>query len=109
MPRSRSGAKARYSIRTCLEPPETSPGKGSMSVTRTAVFLICLLAGSVRAYVFAQAPATLAPAAQPQATLSPAEQETFLLNARIVSTRAANKGVTDTQRATLSDGRITHD
>jgi hypothetical protein len=41
--------------------------------------------------------------------LTPAQMEDFLLNARIIKRKAASKGVTDTQRATLSDGRITHD
>jgi len=80
-----------------------------MRVTRTAIFLIGLVAGSDCTHVVAQAPAAATSAAQPQATLTPAEQETFLLKARIVSTKAANKAVTDTQRATLSDGRVTHD
>jgi hypothetical protein len=41
--------------------------------------------------------------------LTPAEMEDFLLHARITNTKGVNKGVTNTQRATLSDGRITHD
>ena len=41
--------------------------------------------------------------------LTSEQMEDFLLNARIIKKKAAGKGVTDTQRATLSDGRITHD
>lgn len=41
--------------------------------------------------------------------LSRAEKEQFLLNAKILKTRPASKGITGTLRATLSDGRITHD
>jgi hypothetical protein len=41
--------------------------------------------------------------------LTDAEQEEFLAKAKIVKTKAASKGITGSQRATLSDGRITHD
>lgn len=51
--------------------------------------------------------AQAAPQAAP--TLTDAEIEKFLLNARIVRTRGAGKGVTDSIRATLSDGTLTHD
>jgi hypothetical protein len=54
----------------------------------------------------AAAPPT-APVAPP--VLSPEEMETFLLSAKIVRTRGVNTGINNTSRATLSDGRITHD
>jgi hypothetical protein len=41
--------------------------------------------------------------------LSRAEMETFLRQARIVRTRPVSKGITGTQRATLTDGVLTHD
>jgi hypothetical protein len=41
--------------------------------------------------------------------LSHAAMEAFLLEARVLSTRSIGKGVTDSVRATLSDGTITHD
>jgi hypothetical protein len=41
--------------------------------------------------------------------LTPDQMEAFLVNARIVRTRAAGEGVTGTQRVTLSDGKLTHD
>lgn len=44
-----------------------------------------------------------------QQSLTAEEQETFLKTAKVVRTREAGKGVTGTQRATLSDGTITHD
>jgi hypothetical protein len=47
--------------------------------------------------------APLAPA------LTPEQMEDFLLHARIVTVKAVGKGVTNTRRATLSDGQITHD
>jgi hypothetical protein len=42
-------------------------------------------------------------------SLSDAEIERFLSQARIVSTRKAGSGVTDSVRATLSDGTLVHD
>ncbi len=44
-----------------------------------------------------------------QVDLTPEQMEAFLLKARIVSTRNAGSGVTDSRRATLTDGVITHD
>jgi hypothetical protein len=41
--------------------------------------------------------------------LTPAEMETFLLKAKILDVRDAGGGVTGSQRARLTDGRITHD
>ena len=43
------------------------------------------------------------------ATLSPEEMETFLRSASIKKKASTRKGTTDTIRATLSDGRLTHD
>ncbi len=48
-----------------------------------------------------------AQAAKPVLTLQ--EKEEFLLNAKVVRTHGAKKGVTGTTRATLTDGRIIHD
>ena len=42
-------------------------------------------------------------------TLTPEQMEDFLLNARVIATKGVNQGITNTRRATLSDGRITHD
>ena len=42
-------------------------------------------------------------------SLTQAEQEAFLKNAKVVRTRGAGKGVTNTIRATLSDGTLTHE
>ena len=41
--------------------------------------------------------------------VTPAEMEAFLLTAPIVRMRPAGDGVTNSRRATLSDGRLTHD
>ena len=43
------------------------------------------------------------------AKLTIEQQEEFLRTARIVTTHGVNKGVTNTLRVTMSDGRITHD
>jgi hypothetical protein len=50
-----------------------------------------------------------APVAAETPSLTPEQMEAFLLKAKIISTRETDKGITNTQRATLSDGRITHD
>ena len=42
-------------------------------------------------------------------TLTDEQQETFLRTARIVAKRSTNTGITDSIRATLTDGRLTHD
>jgi len=42
-------------------------------------------------------------------TLTADQQEEFLRTAKIMQVKSAKKGVTDTQRATLSDGKTTHD
>jgi hypothetical protein len=42
-------------------------------------------------------------------TLSDAEIEQFLLRAKVIKTKGISKGVTGTLRATLSDGKLTHD
>jgi hypothetical protein len=56
-------------------------------------------------------PAAQQEAVQPAPTVRPSDQEIeqFLLNAKVVKTKSAPKGVTGTTRATLSDGTITHD
>jgi len=41
--------------------------------------------------------------------LSDAEIEQFLLHAKVVKTKGASKGVTGSLRATLTDGKVTHD
>jgi hypothetical protein len=67
------------------------------------VAILCVLvctAGTAAAQAQAQAPT---------AALSPEEMRVFLAGAQIVKTRSSGKGVTNTLRATLSDGRLTHD
>jgi hypothetical protein len=61
------------------------------------------------AVIAAQEPAGSAPAAAKSPSLSPADMETFLLKAPMSKIRDAGGGVTGSQRATLSDGTITHD
>jgi hypothetical protein len=48
-------------------------------------------------------------AIQSPPALTDEQMETFLLNAKIIGTKGVSTGVTNTQRATLSDGKLTHD
>jgi hypothetical protein len=50
-----------------------------------------------------------APAQVTAADLTPEQMEQFLLTAKVISKKRADKGVTDTIRATFSDGRIVHE
>lgn len=45
---------------------------------------------------------------QEQAHPTPAQEEEFLLNAKVVKRQPASKGVTSSERATLSDGKLEH-
>ena len=47
--------------------------------------------------------------APPAAPLSDAQIEQFLLHAKVIKSRGASKGVTGSVRATLTDGKLTHD
>lgn len=66
------------------------------------------VAGATQA-VAPQAPAAAAAPASPSASWTDVEIESFLLKARVVKTRPAGKGVTDSIRATMTDGVVTHD
>jgi hypothetical protein len=70
---------------------------------RSAVIAIAALAAvaavSARQLAWAQAPPRLAAD----------QQREFLLNAKIVSSRPAGKGITNSLRVTLTDGTVTHD
>ena len=73
-----------------------------MNRTRGTLIVVLLLAGGLPVLGSQAAPATVV-------SLTPAEMEQFLLKAEVVKKEGAKKGVTNTIRATLSDGRITHD
>jgi hypothetical protein len=45
----------------------------------------------------------------PDAGLTHAQKEEFMLKAKVVKTKTAAKGITNTVRATLSDGTLSHD
>lgn len=71
------------------------------------LFIVALLVlGSAGVPLALQQQAATSPA---PVVLSSEEMEQFLLKAEIVARRDTEKGVTDTIRATLSDGRIKHD
>jgi hypothetical protein len=67
------------------------------------VLAVAWLVGSVSLLAVQQQAAVTRPA------LTPAEMEDFLLHARISDMKGVDKGVTNSRRATLSDGRVTHD
>jgi hypothetical protein len=75
-----------------------------MTPARRVLLLVWLVAAAPSLH--GQQPA---PAPAPAVILTPAEMEQFLLKGEIVRKRASGKGVTNTVRATLSDGRMTHD
>jgi hypothetical protein len=54
-------------------------------------------------------PAGLTQTATGPAALSLEQKEEFLKTAQLTATRAASKGITNTKRATLSNGSLTHD
>ena len=57
-----------------------------------------------------QTAASQAPPAQATAPkLTDAEMEDFLLHAKVTKTKNASKGITGSLRATMTDGKITHD
>ena len=76
-----------------------------MSRIRPA-FVVALLLLAVAPALQGQQPL---PPLPPPVTLSPEEMDVFLRTAKITKKANINKGVTDTIRVTLSDGRITHD
>ena len=76
-----------------------------MSRIRPA-FVVALLLLAVAPALQGQQPL---PPLPPPVTLSPEEMDVFLRTAKITKKANINKGVTDTIRVTLSDGRVTHD
>jgi hypothetical protein len=58
---------------------------------------------------FLQLVAQARPAVAADTQLTRAQKEEFLLKAKVVKAQGAAKGITDTQRATLTDGTLTHD
>jgi len=79
---------------------------------RQIAHVLCVVALAAPAFGQEPAPPTTAPLsanAPARAVLSLAEQEQFLLTARIEKVRGVKEGATGTQRATLTDGTITHD
>jgi hypothetical protein len=76
-----------------------------MDITLRRLVLAVVLLASTGALALGQESARTA-----SPRLSPEETEKFLLTAAMVGRpRNAGKGVTESQRATLSDGRLTHD
>jgi hypothetical protein len=76
-----------------------------MDVRRRSRVLGAILLVGLAPTLFAQE--TPAPASTP--ALSPEAMEAFLLKARVSNLRDAGSGVTNSRRATLTDGQLTHD
>ena len=70
-------------------------------------FLRSVLAGIVWISVLSFASPRLR--AEEGVSLTVEQKEEFLRTARIVADKPAKKGVTDTRRVTLTDGKVTHD
>lgn len=58
--------------------------------------------------VFASLLLVAAPRAQDPATWSPAQKERFLLTATVESAEYAGKGITNSKKAVLTDGKVSH-
>ena len=72
--------------------------------------VIVLAAPPIGHIAAAQAPGPVGPAAVAVAPIPPdSEIERFLKEAEVVKTKDTKKGVTNSLRATLSDGKLTHD
>ena len=74
-----------------------------------ALCVVVAISGSAFAQEVAQTTQMPLPPKPAAPALTLAEQERFLVEAEIVKVKGAPKGVTSTQRATLTDGTITHD
>jgi hypothetical protein len=75
--------------------------------------LAWVVCAAAMAATLSAAPQQPSPAVKPSSTatarLSDGDIEQFLLNARVIKTRSAGKGITGSLRATLTDGTLTHD
>ena len=71
------------------------------AVARLGLFFL------VAVTIFVLCPVTLTGTDEP--TLSKDQIKQFLLTAKVIRSRPANKGITSTFRLTLSDGTLTHD
>jgi hypothetical protein len=79
-------------------------GRDTMTtLRRTGLLGLILLAQHVGLFA-----GQLAPTGSP-AALTPEQMERFLLEAKLVSSRDAGDGITNSLRATFSDGTLTHD
>jgi hypothetical protein len=76
-----------------------------MDVRRRSRVLGAILLVGLAPALFAQG----TPAPAPTSALSPEAMEAFLLKARVSNQRDAGSGVTNSRRATLTDGQLTHD
>ncbi len=81
-----------------------------MRPSLVAALFAAFLTGVVAAQQQPTAPVTAqAQAPAPAPKLTDAEMEDFLLHAKVIKTKSASKGITGSMRATLTDGKLTHD
>jgi hypothetical protein len=75
--------------------------------------LVGVCAACVSVAAIAQQPTPAVPQSSAPANSAPkltdADIEDFLLHAKVIKTKGASKGITATLRATLTDGKLTHD
>jgi hypothetical protein len=84
------------------------PSRGTFALFLCLSGLLVALRGGIR--VDAEFIQTAQPATAPSAArLSDDDTERFLLNAKVVKSRPAGKGITGSIRATLTDGTLTHE
>jgi hypothetical protein len=84
------------------------PSRGTFALFFCLSCLFVALRGGVPVGAELSPTAQLAGAPAPS-RLSDDDTERFLLNAKVVTSRSAGKGITGSIRATLSDGTLTHD
>lgn len=80
-----------------------------MPTVRVALLAFAVVAGAHFGLLAQTASAPVAQAPAPAGALTLKEQEEFLQKAKVTKTKGVSTGITGTLRATLSDGRITHD
>src|SRR5690349_102858 len=81
---------------------------GGTKMKRQGFLLIAVVALAGGRSLAAKDKKDVAPAAA-VLKLTDSEQEEFLRKAKIIKTSSAKKGITNTTRVTLTDGKITHD
>jgi hypothetical protein len=80
-----------------------------MRGSRRLILAMCLIAAGAVYQDTGTLSANRAQPPRPVSALSDAEMEHFLAEAKVVKTKTASKGITNSMQATLTDGTLTHD